>query len=137
MRHQPRDKDIVWEVSEGEVLLIDLSRGVYYSVRQGTAQLAHDLLHGHSVEEIVARWSERFPGSDVDAVSAQLQSVVSLFTNDGLVTERAAAPSQPGILLELESSELTDVECYDDMKEIFEMDPIHDGDLEHGWPVHN
>ena len=28
-----------------------------------------------------------------------------------------------------------EVERYDDMTEIFEMDPIHDGDLERGWPV--
>ncbi len=135
MRYQPRDKDIVWEVSEGEVLLIDLSRGIYYSARQGTAQLVHDLMHGHSSEEIATRWAERFPsGADP---KAHLSTVLRLFTSDGLVTERGQSPAHPGPILELESNDFTAVERYDDMTEIFEMDPIHDGDLEHGWPVHN
>lgn len=135
MRYQPRDKDIVWEVSEGEVLLIDLSRGVYYSARHGSAQLVHDLMHGHSEEEIAARWAARFP-SNPD-LGSHLNTVLQLFTGDGLVKEREQAPARPGPVLELESNDFTAVERYDDMTEIFEMDPIHDGDLERGWPVHN
>lgn len=135
MRYQPRDKDIVWEVSEGEVLLIDLVRCIYYSARQGTAQLVHDLMHGHNAEEIAARWLQRFPsGSDP---TSHLNTILQLFITDELIKEREQAPAQPGALIELESSEFTSVERYDDMKEIFEMDPIHDGDTEHGWPVHN
>ena len=136
MRYQPRDKDIVWEVSEGEVLLIDLSRGVYYSARQGTAQLVNDLMHGHNAEEIVARWGERGGQNGADP-RAHLETVLQLFTTDGLVCQTAASPATPGPLLQLESLEFSAVERYDDMTEIFEMDPIHDGDLEHGWPVHN
>lgn len=135
MRYQPRDKDIVWEVSEGEVLLIDLSRGVYYSARHGTAQLVHDLMHGHNSKEIAARWTERFPSSS--GFEAHLKAVLQLFTADGLVTEREQAPARPGPTLELETLDFTAVERYDDMAEIFEMDPIHDGDLEQGWPVHS
>lgn len=135
MRYQPRDKDIVWEVSEGEVLLIDLSRGVYYSARQGTAQLVHDLLHGHTVQEVLTRWSQRYPS----AVGSQthLDAVLELLTTDQLVRPREQAPVEPAAIIELESSDFLPLERYDDMTEIFEMDPIHDGDLEQGWPVHN
>ncbi len=136
MRYQPRDKDIVWEVSEGEVLLIDLVKCVYFSARNGTTQLVHDLLHGHSSDEIVARWVERHPQGESN-VREHLQAVILMFTANDLIKVLEQDPPRPGIFLELESVELTEVEYYEDMKEIFEMDPIHDGDLERGWPVHN
>lgn len=135
MRYQPRDKDIVWEVNEGEVLLIDLSRGVYYSARQGTAQLVHDLLHGHTKEEALTRWSQRYPSAAES--QTHLDAVLDLLTTDQLVRAREQAPLEPGAIIELESSDFLPLERYDDMTEIFEMDPIHDGDLEQGWPVHN
>lgn len=135
MRLRPRDRDVVWESVEGEVLLLDLLHGVYFSVRFGTAQLVSDLLHGHSAEEVAARWLKSVGPSP--GLEKKIEGLISYLMEMGLAVSGAAEPSEPGVFLELESHELPDIERYEDMKEIFEMDPIHEGDLERGWPVHN
>ncbi|MFA5504388.1 MAG: hypothetical protein WC314_04205 [Vulcanimicrobiota bacterium] len=135
MRLQPRDRDIVWESIEGEVLLLDLFHGVYYSVRFGTAQLVSDLLHGHRPGEVAERWLEKV--GPTSGLQEKIQSLSAYLVEHGLAVSGRPEPSEPAAFLELESHELPDIERFEDMKEIFEMDPIHEGDLERGWPVHN
>lgn len=136
MRFRARDNDVVWEVVEGEVLLIDLFKGVYYSLQGGTSQLASDLLHGLTEQESVDRWQARFPNSDRAQASARAASLVQYLTEQSLILPREGE-SEPAPDHELARHDFPEVEQYEDMKEIFEMDPIHDGDLERGWPVHN
>lgn len=136
MRFRARDNDVVWEVVEGEVLLIDLLKGIYYSLQGGTSQLASDLLHGLTLEESVERWQVRFPESDRLEATEAASRLVSYLGEHGLVVQREGDP-QSAPVHELSRHDFPPVEQYEDMKEIFEMDPIHDGDLERGWPVHN
>ncbi len=133
MRLKPRDGDIVWETVEGELLLIDLLHGVYYSARWGTAQLVSDLMHGHTPSEAVLRWQERFPQEPVEAGTAE--GLAAYLTEKGLASLGSTEPTEPAPFLELTERGFPAIECYEDMKEIFEMDPIHEGDLEQGWPV--
>ncbi len=136
MRFQTRDSDVVWEMVEGEMLLIDLLKGVYYSLRGGTSQLASDLLHGMTAEETVQRWQARFPDSDLARAAESASGLVSYLGEHALIVPRQGDPeSAPDH--ELTRHDFPEIEQYEDMKEIFEMDPIHDGDLERGWPVHN
>lgn len=135
LSYEPRDAEVVWEVTEGEVLLMDLAVGIYYSIRGGTAQLVSDLLHGLDPDAIVGRWMKRFPDTSKEVISTFLQTTIESLKADNLVRERSGLPVQEASVIELTDSELYPVEKYEDMKEIFEMDPIHDGDTERGWPI--
>jgi hypothetical protein len=136
MRYQPRDLDIVWENQDNESLLIDLKKGVYYSFLGGTAQILEYLLSGFSISETREQLKTRFSESKETAFESRLQTVVEILVKDELVVE---SPSRtPEKIAKKSTEEIKDfpeVERYDDMTEIFEMDPIHDGDLERGWPV--
>lgn len=136
MRYQARDENIVWEVVDEEILLMDLRVGIYYSIRGATVLLAHDLLQGFKSEEIIERFKGKFPEVAEPELKAKLAETSELLLNDELLVLRVDEfkPSLP--IPELTSSRFEPIEKYDDMQEIFEMDPIHDGDTERGWPVH-
>lgn len=135
MRYSPRDLDIVWECMDGESLLIDLKKGVYYSFRAGTSQLLIYLLSGRSFEEIKEEMLERFDALEGGQLEQRIHDLVGMLLADELVVEDAQRSRDEPDLLELDPLEFPAPEKFDDMTEIFEMDPIHDGDLERGWPV--
>jgi hypothetical protein len=121
---------------ENEVLLIDLQRGIYYSARFGTAQIVSDLLYGYGREEILARWRDK--GHSPAGLAERVDRLAGYLQEQSLGVESSGGPQSGAPFLELgQDPAFPEVEQFEDMKEIFEMDPIHDGNLERGWPVHN
>ena len=58
MHYRLNDKDVVSEVLDGEVIVIHLQSGTYYSTLASGADIWNALLSGRSVEEI-ADWLAR------------------------------------------------------------------------------
>lgn len=131
MRYQPRDAEIVWEKMEDESLLIDLRSGVYYSFQKSYAPLVDRLLEGWSREELL----QNVPLPSQPQVESALSRLLDFLTNEGLLVEGADKPAGELQLLDTDPLEFPEPEKYEDLQEIFEMDPIHEGDLEKGWPV--
>ncbi len=126
MKYEARDAEIVWERMGDESLLIDLRVGVYYSFREGYAGLLDALMEGWDREKILAEAAQD--------VGSALDSLEAFLLKENLVVEapeRAVNPHD----LKLSSTSFPEIERFDDLQEIFEMDPIHDGDVERGWPV--
>lgn len=136
MRYSARDLDIVWENQDEESLLIDLKKGVYYSFLDGTAFILECLLSGHTTEETKDQLKSLLDGVSESELSSRVQSVTQLLLDDDLVKETPDRTVDKHLISsDVKISKFPEVEKFDDMTEIFEMDPIHDGDLERGWPV--
>lgn len=135
MRYSCRDLDVVWENQDGETLLIDLRRGVYYSFLDGTALLLTLLLSGYTAQAACEFIHKEYKSFDLTLLKKQTKDLIKFLLADELVIEAPERKQETVALQDKRIDGFPEVERYDDMTEIFEMDPIHDGDLERGWPV--
>ena len=123
--------DVVFEEVEGEVILIDLSRGCYFSLSGSGSAVWEMLGRGVSVEDVcealAAGEAER---EQVEALVDRLaEESLILVAEDGGAGETAGeavangAPFAEPVL-----------EKYEDLKDYFLIDPIHEVDEAAGWP---
>ena len=134
-RYQLNAPSVVAEELDGEVIAIDMSSGVYYSMSGWSAWVWSALTAGATPAEVASILSEHTPdksGSGSSAVEAFLEKLRS----EGLLTERDdERPSDPlpGTPPHTDAVELR-VERYTDMEDLILLDPVHDVDTASGWP---
>ncbi|MBS0319191.1 MAG: PqqD family protein [Proteobacteria bacterium] len=126
--------DVIAETIEGEVMVMNLPQGVYYSVT-GAGSLAWPLLTARiPVGEAASRVAAAY-GADAARVQAECAAFVDRLLAEGLVrpaaTEGAGDPeavaAAPGDYAGF------GFERFDDMQAMLTIDPVHEvGDF--GWP---
>jgi hypothetical protein len=122
----------VAETIDGEAVVINLERGVYFGIRGVGLAVWTDLLAGSSPEDIVASLCTRH-----STLEARIRTEVSAFldqlTNENLIRLSERTPCPPAAVAEVASYDVPSLEKYTDMEALLLMDPIHDAD-EQGWP---
>jgi len=131
------DSGIVHETVDGEVIVIDLESGVYFSLTQSAADLWSALVEGATPAQLADLLAARY-----DAASADIDAAVAAFLAE-LVAERivvvdvgaaaappAAAPTAGAARRPFAPPVLSK---YTHMSDLLLLDPIHDVD-EQGWP---
>jgi len=126
------------ETVDGEVLMINLESGSYYSLRDTGAAIWDGIERGAATQTIAAVLADRFPGTDTVAmVSAFLtelaaeQLVVPAESGGddhpwepiGGVTPTGVVPPPPAL------------EKFTDMQHLILLDPVHEVDAAEGWPI--
>lgn len=126
---------IVHETVDGEVIIIDLESGAYFSLTHSAADVWDVLLEGATPAELTAALAARYdaPAATVAAAVAdfldQLVAERILVADDGPAPARPeppAAETKPPFVAPVLSK-------YTNMSDLLLLDPIHDVD-EHGWP---
>ena len=127
-------EQIVHEVIDGEVILINLATGTYFSL-EGSGAETWQLLHaGTPPAEAASRLAERH-GADPDAVRAHLEALVADLRRNGLLPGAPSdAAAEPPADADLGTFEAPRLLVYTDMAEFLLVDPIHEADPEAGWP---
>lgn len=120
----------VIEIIEGEAIIINSDKGSYYSLTAQATLIIESLLDGFTLEEIF-----QFNQIDKDIenkISVLIQQVLSedIFIV-GKIHKNKTHPNKLNIIDEAKDLHL---EIYTDMKEMLELDPIHDADEMVGWP---
>ena len=127
--------DCIADNFDGEVVVLNIASGVYFSLRDVAGAVWRDLASGHPPSDLVA---------EIGAVDAQLgaraRELVAQIEQHGLMRPRAAGGTHPAT--RAESADLARdgnrrlaLETYEDMKDLILADPIHDADEQAGWPV--
>lgn len=128
-------EQILFESYDDELVMLDLSHGVYYTVSRGGGDCLQVLLHASDREQAITLLLARF-----DTSREQLEGALSQMTEAlkcyGLVRERAEG--EPGAALALAAGHKLPfaapvIEQYKDVEEILMFDPIHEVE-ENGWP---
>lgn len=121
-------EDISHECIDGEVIAINLEKGLYHSLRGSAAVIWTSITEGCQVAEILSR----FDGAPPEAAS-ELQFFLDGLAAAGLVVEGSpAAPAQPATAPKTKW-EAPVLETFDDLSQLLLADPIHDvGDG--AWP---
>lgn len=119
---------------DGEIVVLNMANGTYYSVRDLGAVLWRDLAAGHPVEALSELAAGTLGGPQ------PVLDFAAKATAEGLLRQAAnGAPSlgQPQIATAVAAggSPALTFEVYEDMKSLILLDPVHEVDDTRGWPV--
>jgi hypothetical protein len=124
------------ETVDGEVLMIHLESGNYYSLRGVGAAIWGAIELGVPMPEIASTMRDRYGADDVDELVSEF---VTELEGEGLLTR--ADPSPPGATPAWELPPLDgelvgpQLEKFTDMQHLILLDPVHEVDADQGWPV--
>lgn len=137
--YQLKTEGISSEDFGGELVAVNFTNGKYYGL-SGAAPLIWRLLNQpRSIDDLTNEVCRR-TGADrlqVDAgIAAFLQrlqdeDLVSVVTGTG---SSGPVPIEPGPA-DRRWSEVPELTVYSDLQELILLDPVHDADPDHGWPV--
>lgn len=121
---------ITAEEFDGETVLIDVEKGVYYSLRGAACDLWRAFGEPNAPDAVVQAFATRFPEAD----AAGLQATIAQFHDNGLLAPSAqpAAPTVPALP---SAYTAPGFDAFTDLAELIAIDPVHEVDAAAGWPV--
>ena len=130
-------RDVVHETLDGEVVVVNLRNGRYYSLIDTACEIWTYLVNGLTPESILAELKDRYSDPSGD-MGRKLSVFLDELTQEGLLERFSAAPFCLDALSHSDSSlplfrdpVLTK---HLDMESLLLLDPIHDV-AEQGWPA--
>ena len=132
-RYRLNEPDVTFESFEGEILLIHLGNGNYFSLRGIAPAIWPALLAGHPLSQIVLATQECY-SRPVASLGNDIESFVISLVESELIVERDDAPSSNMEPIQAPANyEAPTFEQFDDMQDLLLLDPIHEVDVT-GWP---
>lgn len=130
---------IVHETIDGEVVIVNLETGTYYSLQSTGAAVWNVLVSSPTESELCAAVVARYD-VDPDSLTAELHDFLDELQREALVL-RDAGGSDPSRAEPFDEPtdkmhfETLRIQKFTDMTEALLLDPVHDVDREAGWPV--
>jgi hypothetical protein len=142
LRYQINDASLVQDLIDGEVVIINLASGRYYSLQDCAAEVWAGLKAGLDLDRITTSLTARYAcereeaRSTLDVFIADLEKeslIVSAGDDGGGASAGAPADTDqnPDARKPFNPPRLT---VYADMEQLLLLDPIHEVD-ERGWPI--
>lgn len=113
--------DVVAEKFDSEIILIDIAKGLYFSLR-GSAVPLWDAL------AVPRKWCALL---DMFGADAQPAAVLGMLEEYGLIVQTVDDPD-PQALAVYATTPI--VEVFSDLSELITIDPVHEVDAATGWP---
>jgi hypothetical protein len=126
------------ETIEGEVILIDLTTGSYYSLREAGAVIWHAIEQGGDEDDIGMALESRYEGSRDEMRDGARMLIAELEAEHLIEESGSAAPASLPARSENGSGSRMPfrapvLEKYTDMQDLVLIDPVHQVG-ESGWP---
>jgi hypothetical protein len=132
-------QQVIHETVDGEVILIALQTGCYYSLDGTGAEVWTGLVEGRSCSEVAAELGRRY-SAEPGAIPAAVSELVGLLVDEQLVTPAsngstpaAGAPHVNGDPPPETPFAAPVLHKFTDMQDFLLVDPIHDVS-DAGWP---
>jgi hypothetical protein len=138
MRFQLNANEVVHELLDGEIIVMHLQSGNYYSLVGSGAEIWTQVIAGAPVDTILAQWDSAAT-ADAEFIKSATHGFVQQLIDEALivpapvdVVEAAMALSAPpaGALRPFEPPM---IQKFTDMQGLLLVDPIHEVDAM-GWP---
>jgi hypothetical protein len=127
--YAPASPDIAHESFDGDVVVVDLANGKYYSFSESGSAIWLALAGAVAPGDLIGL------GAFADAIPQFVHRLCE-YQLIAARPELEAVPLDAGLAERLrDCSEGPDVTVFDDMADLFVADPIHDVDEPSGWPV--
>ncbi len=129
---------VVSERFDDEVIIVNMARGHYYSLRGSAAVLWQPLEQGATADTLSQYLATRYTVEAADALSA-LMTFLTQLSGEQLIISSETAPATLPNVGEPVAGRLPFVapvlEVYTDMADLLALDPIHDVSSVDGWPT--
>ncbi|MEM8674878.1 MAG: PqqD family peptide modification chaperone [Cyanobacteria bacterium P01_G01_bin.67] len=132
--------NIVSETIDGEVVIVNLVKGDYYSLFKTAADIWSLIEQETTRSNIINNLHRNFDCSAIDVAGA-VEGFLAKIEAEGLIAIVEGELSQEQSL-ELPESEtnqskfaLPVIEKFTDMEDLLLLDPIHEADEDKGWPT--
>ena len=132
MFYKHNEEHVAAEEFDGEFVLINFSRGTYFSLRHAAVDVWRQFRNGANPIEVEGRIRDRFSLTGEDG-PADLKRCIQVLIDEDLLCEVEA----PGSPVEQWSSQVwaaPAVEVYSDLRDLIVLDPVHEVDHSTGWP---
>lgn len=136
MFYKINEPDVSSESFDGEVLAINLKTGNYYSLRGSAAVIFKLLISGNSADDIVSTLVNFYSTSE-KIMLTDLTVFIDLLLDNKLIKESSLyAKTIDSKLFNSVTKEYKKpiLESYTDMQDLLLIDPIHEVDINSGWP---
>lgn len=139
---EPAGADIVSEEIDGEVIIVNLRNGNYYSLSQSAAVVWTGIQAHATLDGLQRQLQHRYTG-EMGSIGRDLEELIRALETEQLITRRsapeAAAPGEgPGAngaaAAEKEPYRPPLFERFTDMGDLLLLDPVHEAEDERGWP---
>jgi hypothetical protein len=125
--HQPK---VSHQCIDGEVVVINLENGSYYSLLDLAARLWELIAAGWSRAELLELVGATYPDEHARELTA---AFIDELVSEGLVSEAADAEKLPTTIALPPAFAAPQLETFTDLQELLMLDPIHEVDAA-GWP---
>jgi Coenzyme PQQ synthesis protein D (PqqD) len=128
---------VIHETIDGETVVIDLSTGTYFSLRDSAAAVWECVVPGATPESAAAALAQRYDAppealrAAAEALLEELAREKLVVTTDAQVALVPPPADRSGERLPFRPPTL---EKYTDMQDIILLDPVHHVDAAAGWP---
>lgn len=127
--------DVVAEELDGEVVIVDLKTGAYFSLLNSASVIWEELEPGFELPAVISRAAAKFAG---DVVLEEIAFFIDQLIGEGLFIAtddpgRASATAEYSEEKSKHPYSTPRFEAFSDMKELLELDPIHEV-IDSGWP---
>lgn len=124
---------VIHQTLDGEVIVVNLDTGTYYSITGMGTEIWTALVGGASRDEVAAAAQELHAATP--AVEAAVRDFVDLLVAEKLLDPDGEAGASRPFEPTFGSADFAPprLERYTDMQDLLMLDPIHDVD-EQGWP---
>lgn len=133
--------DVVSETIDGEVVIVNLQKGDYYSLLETATDIWNRIEQGTSKEDLIKDLLQYYdaPAQEINEAVDRFLSILQ--TENLIAVEKAAKPNYvaPTITklpnpLDKKKFAWPAIEKFTDMEDLLLLDPIHEADQEKGWP---
>jgi hypothetical protein len=127
-RFEIKSPEVVYDEIDGEYVIVDLASGKYFRIQGESGKLFSLIISGQELQTNKDSSSSR--------VTELIDSAVRTLVDNSIIREVTAQISA-GISDETLSFDLNEfvVEEFTDLQDIIGLDPIHEVDLNQGWPI--
>lgn len=141
-RFEPAGQDVVSEEIDGEVVIVNLNNGNYYSLAQSAAVIWAGIQEGMTLEQIRNRLHLRYTG-ETGVMDQGLTDLIQALEAERLIARQTGSEVESSIQA-AEEEVLVDhqkeaflppvFERFTDMKDLLLLDPVHEAEDDKGWP---
>lgn len=130
------EEKMFYDMAEGQAIVINFTTGMYYGTSSLGSAVLDSLLAGADLDE-TCKAVQALPGCPGD-MAAQLDAFVGQLLEKEIIVP--AEGSGTGCVID--ASALTDgfkltVDEFAEVQDLILADPVHDVDVEQGWPILN
>jgi len=133
---------VVSETIDGEVVIVNLDKGNYYSLLKTGHTVWSELEKGLSRDDVITNVISRYDGFAEEITHAVNAFIDQLLEENLIVAESAQTQTAADVSVSethkagsTEKFEPPTLEKFSDMEDLLLLDPIHEVDEEAGWPA--